>query len=68
MTHSVSFYLNELKLYADSTLPAVRSWYGNCQRPGEFKKRLIAILPSTPTHCVAMLVFPTKAYPSMQTK
>jgi hypothetical protein len=59
MTSLVSnYYLNELKLYAESIGPILKNWHENCQRPGEFRKRINAILPTTITHYVALFFFP----------
>lgn len=56
-----NYYLNELKLYAESIGPTLKNWHEKCQRPGEFRKRINACIPTTITHYVALIFFPKAA-------
>lgn len=58
MTGPVNYGLNEIKLYIDSIGPTIKNWSDRCGRPGEFKKRINAIMPTTITHLASLIFFP----------
>lgn len=58
---TVSRYLYQAKLCVEDVPYKIKNWYEDWQRPGEFKKRASAVVPSTLVHLVALSLFTNAA-------